>query len=166
MVAKLNHPLKIAEGYVLMKDRVEPPKPRVRNKNPTPKKDMQKVYLNQKLAEKYGEPKTYFYPYTVPKRTRAFLILGSGDTEKGYLKYLNIKRDVLKRFKSIALLLKRNRQLRSFSLYLNRTDSYLSAYISRLDEKGITSYIILVDTHNINKHYIKFEKEYNELHRR
>lgn len=159
MVTKLNHPLKIAEGYVLMKDRVEAPKLRVRNKNLAPKRDVQKVYLNQKLAEKYGEPKTYFYPYTAPRRARAFLILGSGNTEKGYLKYLNIKRDVLKRFKSIALLLKRDRQLRAFSLYLTHTDSYLSSYISRLNEKGITSYMTLVDTHNINKQYEIFLKE-------
>jgi len=161
MVTKLNHPLGIAADYVLLKNRVEPAptKPRVRNKNPTPKRDMQKVYLNQKLAEKYGEPKTYFYPYTAPRRARVFLLLGSGNTEKGYLKYLNIKRDVLKRFKSITRSIKANRQLSLFSLYLKREVSYLSTVTQRLNTKGITSYTTLIDAHNINKQYNNFLKE-------
>ncbi len=160
------HPLKIAEGYVLMKDRVEPPKPRVRNKNPTPKKDMQKVYLNQKLAKKYGEPKTYFYPYTAPKRTRAFLILGAGDIEKGYLKYLTLKGKVLNTFKKAMTTIRQNRLASAFSKFMDYDIGYLSTVIKRINTKGISSYEALLSTHNINKQYIKFEKEYNEQTRR
>ena len=103
MVAKLKHPLGLAPDYVKIGTEqtvvanVQQPKKAKKQKGP----NRSRVHSDQLLARKYGEANSYFYPYTSPKRARAFMILGKGDKERGYLRYLTLKRDTLKSLSSL-----------------------------------------------------------------
>ncbi len=144
----MTHPLQLSPDYVSI-DKRKPALP----------KNKKGPHSCQVLSRKYDRPISYFYYSTVPRRARAFLILGKGDVEKGYLRYIKLAEGVLEEFQFITSFLKREQLTMKFSLFLKKDKSYISGIVVKVKKNGIERYDTLLATRNINKQYKIFLKE-------
>jgi len=151
MTKPLSHPLKLSLSYVKIKDRRRKP-------GDTMPETTRKPLSEKELSEKYNLASSYFYRYTHPKRLRTFRLLGRGNVEAGYLKYLILSKEVEERLLEISKDMVPRKKALSFSKFIGKSPSFFSGFSKDIKTDGIRNATKLATCRKIIKKYERFER--------
>ena len=114
--------------------------------------------LNEyEIAEKFGLYRNFFKSKT--KKMRLIRLLGTGNVEKGYLKYMQITEDLQREFNEICEVLdKRIWGFKTFDQFMDQKPTYTQKLKHEVTAYGIDRYKKISTVHTVIKQFRRLEK--------